>query len=281
MTTLDDLTAPWPNPALLALPDRPHAIRSHPHADVYAADGYAIAPGLLPEDVVDRYCAAFMEQFPDRTQRGGFQYATPYRDHPFVMDLCMRPEITDMCEALVGEPMGLHLNLSDWRSTQRNWHQDGYLNPDANLDWYVAVWIALDDIHPDAGPFEFVPGSHRRFGVIRNQKMRAALTAEEQGPAWPTHSERILTPIFEDAIAVERLDVHQFIAEKGDVLFWHPRLLHRGSAPNHPELERRALISHYSGIHHRPDFGPAVQHISGGWFFPVDDPGGGMKRGHA
>ena len=278
MTTLDDLTAPWPNPALLALPDRPHAIRSHPLADTYAADGYAIAPGLLPEDVVDRYCAAFMEQFPDRTQRGGFQYATPYRDHPFVMDLCMRPEITDMCEALVGEPMGLHLNLSDWRSTQRNWHQDGYLNPDGNLDWYVAVWIALDDIDPDAGPFEFVPGSHRRFGIIRNRNMLAALDPAERGPDWPKHSERILTPIFDDAI--EQFEVappKQFLARKGDVFFWHPRLLHRGSTPLNPDLERRALIAHYSGIHHRADFGPAVQHGSG-WYFPVDDPaGGGFK----
>jgi hypothetical protein len=280
MTTLDDLCEPWPDDAALALPDRPGPeVDVTPTMSDYAEHGYVIMPRLLDDDVIDAYCEAFVEQFPDRDR--GFQYATPYRDHRFVMDLCMRPEITDTTAELVGEPMGLHLNLSDWRSTQRNWHQDGYLNPDANLDWYIAVWIALDDIDADAGPFEYVPGSHRRFGVIRNQKMRAALTAEEQGPAWPTHSERILTPIFEDAIAVERLDVHQFIAEKGDVLFWHPRLLHRGSAPNHPELERRALISHYSGIHHRPDFGPAVQHISGGWFFPVDDPGGGMKRGHA
>lgn len=278
MTTLDDLTASWPNPALLALPDRPHAIRSHPLADAYAVDGYAIAPGLLPEDVVDAYCDAFMEQFPDRTQRGGFQYATPYRDHSFVMDLCMRPEITDMCEALVGEPMGLHLNLSDWRSTQRNWHQDGYLNPDSNLDWYVAVWIALDDIHPDAGPFEFVPGSHRRFGIIRNRNMLAALEPDERGPDWPKHSERILTPIFEEAITDQVLSVERFLARKGDVLFWHPRLLHRGSNPVNPDLERRALIAHYSGISHRMDFPSPEEYAGDGWYFPVDDPaGGGFK----
>lgn len=279
MTTLDDLTAPWPNPGLLALPDRPHAIRSHPLADAYAADGYAIAPGLLPEDVVDAYCDAFMEEFPDRTQRGGFQYATPYRDHPFVMDLCMRPEITDMCEALVGEPMGLHLNLSDWRSTQRNWHQDGYLNPDGNLDWYVAVWIALDDIHPDAGPFEYVPGSHRRFGIIRNRKMLAALEPDERGPDWPKHSERILTPLFEEAITDQVLPVEQFLARKGDVLFWHPRLLHRGSDPVNPDLERRALIAHYSGVHHRVgDFPSPEEYAGDGWYFPVDDPAGGGFR---
>lgn len=279
MTTLDELTAPWPNTDLLALPDRPGVLAGHPVVVDYARDGYVIAEKLLPDYVTDRYCDAFREVFTDRSQRGGFQYATPYRDHTFVMDLCMRPEITDMCELLVGEPMGLHLNLSDWRSTQRNWHQDGYLNPDSNLDWYVAVWIALDDIHPDAGPFEFVPGSHRRFGIIRNQKMLAALEPEERGPAWPKHSERILTPIFEDAI--EQFEVsppQQFIAKKGDVLFWHPRLLHRGSDPRNPVIERRALIAHYSGIHHRPDFPPAEEYAGDGWYFPVDDPaGGGFK----
>ena len=57
-------------------------------------------------------------------------------------------------------------------------------------------------------------------------------------------------------------------AKKGDVLFWHPRLLHRGSTPNDFNLERRALISHYSGINHRPDFPTAVP-VGKGWIFPI------------
>ena len=276
MTTLDDLCEDWPDRSALCAADAGAGYGPlAPLANRYAEDGLVVITDLLDDDVVDAYCAEYVQHSPDHTT-SGFQYATPYMDHPFVLDLCMRPEIIAVAETLVGEPMGLHLNLSNWRSTTRNWHQDGYLNPDSNLDWYVAVWIALDDVHPDAGPFEYVPGSHRQFGVIRNDRMRAALEPHEQGPDWPTHTERILTPIFEDAIAERELPVEQFLARKGDVLFWHPRLLHRGSTPNDPSIPRKSLISHYSGIHHRPDMPPAVN-ARPGWYFPVNDPGGGMK----
>ena len=48
-----------------------------------------------------------------------------------------------------------------WISTERNWHQDDYLNPPRLKSHYLAAWIALEDIHPDSGPFQYVPGSHR------------------------------------------------------------------------------------------------------------------------
>lgn len=264
------LSRPWTDPSVLSRADNPDADRSVP-GQRFADDGYLIVPHLLDADTVDAYCEQFAAVFPERTR--GWQYCTPYQDHRFVLDLCTDARIVDTAANLIGEPMGVHLNLSDWRSTQRNWHQDGYLNPDSNLDWYVAVWIALDDIDPDAGPFQFIPGSHRQFDVIRNDDMIAALPPEQRGPDWPKHSETLLTPFFEDHITSLGLPVHEFIARKGDVLFWHSRLLHRGSTPNNPDLERRALIAHYSGITHRPDFPPAVQY-GDGWYFDVRDPGG-------
>ena len=53
----------------------------------------------------------------------------------------------------------MHLNLTGWVSTERNWHQDDYLNPFIN-SWYGRL-VALDKISADAGPFEYVPGSHK------------------------------------------------------------------------------------------------------------------------
>ena len=32
--------------------------------------------------------------------------------------------------------------------------QDGYLNPDRVSDHYIAAWVALEDIDPNAGPFQ-------------------------------------------------------------------------------------------------------------------------------
>jgi hypothetical protein len=35
-------------------------------------------------------------------------------------------------------------------------------------------------------------------------------------------------------------------------------------------MMRKALIAHYSGINHRQDMPPAIQH-GDGYYFPVDD----------
>ena len=167
--------------------------------------------------------------------------------------------------------MGVHLALTGWKSTERNWHQDGYLNPDHNRDHYIAVWIALEDIDPNSGPFEYIPGTHK-LPKITNQNMLDKLDPRERDEHWPKHSERYLTPLFDSLREENSLQTQRFIAEKGDVLFWHARLMHRGSAPINPVLDRRTAILHYSGIHHRPDFPVAMQYKNQGWYFPIDDP---------
>lgn len=246
----------------------------------WAKDGVVIIPNLLPEDLLAAYETEWLTKNggPDAvlgdvsTYRSpmGWQYATPYVSFPALRSVCCSSEIGNVLQELIGEPAGVHLNLSGWQSTRRNWHFDQYLNEPYVGAFYVAVWIALDDIHPDAGPFEYIPGSHTWWPPISQHKMRQALGPDGNGPAWPTHSEKILTPIFESEIVRKDLTSTKFLAKRGDVLFWHSRLLHRGSIPNNDSLERRALIAHYSGIQHRPDMPAAVQHERGGWLFPLE-----------
>lgn len=293
MTTLADLSKPWaPGEApwldqLDAVHDGLSSLQQR-----WRDEGYVILPWFFgdhnaeafTQDVLDEYARAWLadngpcggdyaagHEWCERPM--GWPYNTPYMHVDALRRLCCDGALGGVLSHLIGEPMAVHLNLTGWRSTQRNWHQDGYLNPDANADHYAAVWVALDDIDPHAGPFQYVPGSHRRFGVIRHDLMRAALRPDEQGPDWPTHSERILTPLFEDELRHDHIVPHEFIAKRGDVLIWHARLLHRGSTPIDPTLERRALIAHYSGVHHRPDFPRAVQSDHGGWFFPIQEAG--------
>lgn len=166
---------------------------------------------------------------------------------------------------LLGEPAGLHLCLTGWRSTTRNWHQDSYLNPPHVGDFYVAVWIALENIHPDSGPFQYIPGSHRWPQVTRET---IAPHVNLNNPLWPTHSEAVLTPAFTAEIEKRGEPVVDYLPERGDVLLWHSRLVHRGSIPNDPNMERRAAIAHFSGIQHRSDMPPAIRH-SGGYIFPI------------
>lgn len=197
---------------------------------------------------------------------GGWPDCTPYMRHEHLRRLVCNGPLGEQIAGLIGEPAGVHLNLTGWVSTERNWHQDTYLNPPHVGDHYAAVWIALGDIDPRSGPFQYIPGSHRWFTVTRE---KIGQFFDLGDPAWPKHSEEILTDFFTTEIARRKARVVSYLPKRGDVLIWHGRLVHRGSVASVSGAYRPALIAHYSGIHHRQDMPAAVQHKDGGWFFPL------------
>lgn len=284
MTTMADLETEWRESLTPKTEREPETMLQH----MWAHEGYVVQRGLLDDDeLVDPYLREWWaynglrddvepgdeEAFTPQSWKrpGGWPYATPYMKHEALRRIVCDPRIARTLEELIGEPAGVHLNLTGWVSTTRDWHRDQYLNEPGVGDFYVAVWIALDTIFEDAGPFEFIPGSHKAKPIDQT-KMREALGADGRSPEWPAHSERILTPLFEEEVvkpARASGRVKTFLGKKGDVLFWHGRLLHRGSTPTNIARPRRGLIAHYSGIDHRPDMPRAVQHEAGGWFFPL------------
>jgi len=238
-------------------------------------DGVVILPKFFPETLIDAYVAR-RAQLQDPA---GWQSATPYLHVSEMRELALYPRLMKLLRDLIGEPMMLHLALTGWISTERDWHQDDYLNPPHVNSWYCAVWIALDHIDPDSGPFEYVPGSHK-WRLLRGDRIKEFLTDHERTwvdpatgrTAWEKHAERIMTPSIEAEIVRRGASVKSFLAEKGDLLIWHGRLLHRGSLAKKHMMERRSLISHYSGIRHRDDMPGRTQDANGNWYALFDHP---------
>jgi hypothetical protein len=272
-----------PDPALLPPIDWPDCdeTRLTPEQLQWRRDGVVILRRFFPDDVLDPYIARreqLQVEAPEHF-RGGWYSPTPYEHVPELRRVSLYPPLMKMMEHLIGEPMLLHLNLTGWASTERDWHQDDYLNPAHVNSWYAAVWIALDHIDPDAGPFEYLEGSHK-WPLLRGNKVRACMTpeqADELEPVskmllWPKTSERFVVPAIQAEIAKRGTPVSQFLAEKGDVLIWHGRLMHRGSPPRSSTLLRRALIAHYSGVNHRPDMDKRATDENGAQYFLADIP---------
>lgn len=242
--------------------------------------GVLVLPGLIDDDLIGAYSQAWIEaNGPIELDRadlldtlrhlsaerpGGWPDCTPYMRHPEILDLVapLAPHLED----LIGEPAGIHLNLTGWVTTGRDWHQDSYLNEPEVGDHYAAAWIALGDIHPDAGPFQYVPGSHRWPQVTRDLIGRHVNLND---PQWPKHSEEILSPLFEAEIERRQACVVTHLPQRGDVLIWSGRLLHRGSVAKVSGAYRPAFIAHFSGIDHRSSMPAAREWGNGGWFFPL------------
>jgi Phytanoyl-CoA dioxygenase (PhyH) len=235
-------------------------------------NGYVILPGLIPDDLVDAYLDLRRR---NNVSLRAWQTPVPYMYFEELKNICCYKPLSDMLKKLIGAEMGMHFNITQMFSTERGWHQDDCLNPPDIYSWYAAIWIALDDIHPDCGPFELVPGSHK-WACMKSDKIKQHLKPEfrnahssrEETVHWAALAELMTTGAYENKLQRSGLKTEKFLGKKGDVLIWHGRLLHRGSVPKNENIPRPAIITHYSDIATRRDIGDRIrQHKDGGWYW--------------
>jgi hypothetical protein len=229
--------------------------------------GYLIKTNFVQNSLIDEYIYIRNQL---KLGAGEFQDITPYLNYSVIRDICCSRELHYLLVDLLGEELGLHFLLTSFKSTERGWHQDDYLNPENTMARYAAIWIAMGDIHPDSGPFEFVPGSHK-WPCLRREKVRALVKPEEVSNAnhdWAVIAEYLVNKSVDQQIRDTGSEIVQFNAKKGDILIWHGKLMHRGSIPKNSNLLRPALICHYSNIRDRRDIGSEItRHGDGGYFW--------------
>jgi hypothetical protein len=137
-------------------------------------NGYILFKKCIPDELIDAYL--------DLRRRAGlgllgFPSAAPYDSFKEIRDLNLYRPLMQRIERMLGYRVALHFNLSGFTSSNRGWHQDDYMTDPLVAASGIALWFALDSVHPDAGPFEFVPGSHR-FPIMRRSKVLKYLTRE-------------------------------------------------------------------------------------------------------
>lgn len=229
--------------------------------------GYVIKRNFLPHSLIDEYVMLRQNL---EVGSGNIADCHPHLYSEALRDLCCSRELHYLMVDLVGEELGLHFTLNGFKSTERGWHQDDYLNPEDTMARYAAVWMAMGDIDPDSGPFEFIPGSHK-WPCMRREKVRAFIKPEfryDPSNYWICASEYFVNKAVEARVQEVGAKVQQFQAKKGDILIWNAKLMHRGSIPRNPDLIRPALICHYSSLKSRRDIGNEItRHGDGGYFW--------------
>lgn len=242
-----------------------------PNQAEYRENGCVIKRGFIPEEICDAYI-----DLRDQLMLGDRQFSnnTPYIEHKEVRKLVCYQPLMDLLQELHSCSMGLIFNLSMYKSTERGWHPDAYLDRDDAIP-RVAVWIALGDIDKNCGPFEYLPGSHR-WPALSNQRINEYMKSGYQWPeahrhrrpgvpGWGKLAEALVSPAVERKITQEGQEPKKFIASKGDVLVWYARLMHRGSEPNDESALRPAMIGHYAPIFER-ERGLFAKTPEGGYF---------------
>jgi len=225
--------------------------------DHYQEEGYVIVPDLIPHARID-HLVDRLEHF--KRMRRPFwsesihQWILPELDERGLMtqsmenftrlwlsgglnaagnDVLLGHEINDVMKTL--EPQYgtfVHwLNHFFDRSTGSIDHIDHWYldtDPPGKL---IGAWIALEDIHPDAGPFRFFPRSHRMPEVQGLWELDHV--------AFVKHCTALCDRL--EAQGLGKLA----IIRKGTVVFFHPFLLHGAVEQKDPRYSRKSVTGHY------------------------------------
>jgi ectoine hydroxylase-related dioxygenase (phytanoyl-CoA dioxygenase family) len=149
-------------------------------------------------------------------------------------------------------------------SRRTPWHQDSSYLPIEGAQIAV-VWIAFDAV-PKADSLEFVRGSHR--GVMYDGSR-----FDPTDDTAPLYGDGSLPRLPDIEAERARWDIVSWSVEPGDVLVFHPGVLH-GGAPTHRGTRRRTLSLRFFGNDAvyalRPGMNPNRR--------PSDDPEGNVFR---
>ena len=222
------------------------------HRDEFAHDGVTVVRELLDDDGLALAAAAFDWSL----AHPGPAASRPFEgiDGAFYQDLCnpAAPRETTYERLLRETPIadlvaGLWSDREIWfmyeqvflkeggENRRTPWHQDApYLSVEG--DHLAVVWITFDAV-PRADSLEFVRGSHR--GTLFNTS--AFDPADE---TTPIHDGLPRLPDIE--ADRDAFDIVSWAIEPGDVLVFHPAMLH-GGAPTHPGGRRRTLTLRFFG----------------------------------
>tara|TARA_Y100000588_G_scaffold282742_1_gene299972 strand:- start:607 stop:1581 length:975 start_codon:yes stop_codon:yes gene_type:complete len=161
----------------------------------------------------------------------------------------LHPRILDVVEVLVG-PDVLALQTMQFfnqpGSGGQGWHQDSYYIT-TYPDTLIGTWLALDRADEENGCLWVLPGSNHEpiypgAGVGHPVHAEGAFAQIETVENISHLDDEVNTL---SAIARRYGDPVPVVVDPGDVVFFHPHLLHRSHPNRAEERWRRAFVSHY------------------------------------
>jgi ectoine hydroxylase-related dioxygenase (phytanoyl-CoA dioxygenase family) len=123
--------------------------------------------------------------------------------------------------------------------TQQTPHTDSVHFSSIPERFMCGVWLAMEDIGPDAGPLCYVPGSHR-WPIISNAMLGRRGWGDSNPSAQGPYEET-----WQALVAAKGAQEVTFQARKGQALIWCANLLHGGSRQIDNRLTRWSQVTHY------------------------------------
>lgn len=158
-----------------------------------------------------------------------------YLEFPVVRTLALNARLTPILTQLLGYVPVVCNSLSFEQGSGQPDHVDALYMTPRSRGHLIAIWVALEDCNPDAGPLRYYPGSQKIEPYVFSNGSNHFI--QEEMKDWQTYM----------AVEVRRMNLKPtcFAARKGDVFIWSAHLLHGGEPIRNHQLTRRSLVFHY------------------------------------
>lgn len=161
----------------------------------------------------------------------------------------------EICDQFFGEPTSLYTSLYYERGSEQDFHRDTPYFSTKPAGKYLGVWLALDDVDDGNGPLRVTPRSHT-LPPIDVEAMAAEVFPNPANipsismEGWNAYQGAVQKQAQEHGLGQKNVHV-----KRGDVIIWHPEMLHGGAPHINKARSRRSLVMHVTPV------GVPVYHI--------------------
>jgi phytanoyl-CoA hydroxylase len=228
--------------------------------DYFQREGFILVRNAVPKELCEAAKYAFLSEVkPDRsffrrhesgalerhvfTEAGFMKYPIMNiqdisgRKFPhfkeFSLDVLTQPKIRHAVMAIIGEP-GCIIHTMYFDGNQVTWaHRDGHYIDAERTGQMLGIWVAAEDIHPDAGRFFICPRSHlsRVPGELEGD------SADPNGKSYKALMADFVENSPFECVAPE--------LKQGDMLMWSSMTIHGSMPTTEPQFSRRSFTAHY------------------------------------
>jgi hypothetical protein len=173
-----------------------------------------------------------------------------------IRDLALDAGLAAILGDLLGDAAVLCSSLSFEKGSSQPKHIDSLYMTPRTPHSLVTAWVALEDVHPDAGPLVYYPGSHK-----------IPLYTFNDGSHHATRDEIVDWFDYIDVqLRLRGLRGRKLLARKGDVLIWHSDLVHGGSPIADFRRTCASVACHYFSAIDCVERGMDIEPLNGGYW---------------
>jgi phytanoyl-CoA dioxygenase PhyH len=174
-----------------------------------------------------------------RASGGGMRVHDAWKFDPNAKAIAVNARVIELLSRIYGRRAWPFQTLNFPVGTEQHYHSDSVHFSSCPERFMCGVWVALEDVHEDAGPLLYYPGSHK-WPIYTNEHLGICGAHEPGIPGQATFE-----PLWRRLVEQTGITPQRFLPRKGQALIWAANLLHGGDVHRDRRRTRHSQVTHY------------------------------------